>query len=60
MERGLTMADIKRMQIVDVVEFCDDYNKRNQGAEKSAGKSSGTPRNTKRAATQAEIDAFLA
>lgn len=36
MERGLTMSDIRRMQLGQVVDFTIDYNERQKDAEKTA------------------------
>ena len=57
MERGLTMSDIRRMQLGQVVDFCIEYNKRQERAEKAAEKSKGKPK--KRLATQEEIRAYF-
>ena len=50
------MADIRRMQIGQVVDFCAAYNKR---AEKAERMSKGETKPKKRKATQADIDAFF-
>lgn len=53
MERGLTMTDIRKMQVGQVVDFCIDYNNRQKKAEEEAEKPE------KRRATQSDIDAFF-
>ena len=53
LERGLTMQDIRRMTIGQVVDFCIDWNDRKKRAEKAAKKGK------KRKATQEDIDAFF-
>ena len=57
LERGLTMADIKAMQLGQVVDFCIEYNKRQEEGEKAAEKQER--RRTKRKATQSDIDSFF-
>ena len=56
MERGLTLHDIQHMTIAAVVDFIIDHNERQAAAERAAKKGG----NKTRAATQADIDAFLA
>ena len=51
------MADIKKMQLGQVVDFCIDYNKRQKDAEKESDKKKERPK--KRKATQGDIDAFF-
>ena len=51
------MADIKKMQLGQVVDFCIDYNKRQEDAEKESNKKKERPK--KRKASQADIDAFF-
>lgn len=51
MERGLTMTDLRKMQIGQIVDFCIAYNDRQNKQEK--------PDSGKRKATQADIDAFF-
>ncbi|MBR5268065.1 MAG: hypothetical protein IKU20_07730 [Lachnospiraceae bacterium] len=53
MERGLSMSDIRRMQVGQVVDFCIAYNDRQKRVEKQEEKPQ------KRKATQSEIDAFF-
>lgn len=53
MERGLSMSDIRRMQVGQVVDFCIAYNDRQKRAEEQEEKPQ------KRKATQSEIDAFF-
>ena len=55
-ERGLTVSDIRRMTLGQVVDFCIDYNKRQETAEEQAKRK---PRPKKRKATQADIDSFF-
>lgn len=50
------MQDIRRMQLGQVVDFCMDYNKRVEAAQKKAKEK---PEPTRRRATQADIDAFF-
>jgi len=47
------MADIRRMQIAQLVDFCIDFNERQKRAE---GDKNGK---TRRRATQADINAFF-
>jgi len=51
------MADIKKMQLGQVVDFCIEYNKRQEEGEKAAEKQER--RRTKRKATQSDIDSFF-
>lgn len=51
------MADIKAMQLGQVVDFCIEYNKRQEEGEKAAEKQER--RRTKRKATQSDIDSFF-
>lgn len=51
--RGLDMNAIQTMQLGQLVDYCIEYDKQGQSAEKKANKP------TMRNATQAEIDAFL-
>lgn len=53
MERGLSMSDIRRMQVGQVVDFCIAYNNRQKRAEKQEEKPQ------RRKATQADIDAWF-
>ena len=57
MERGLTMADIRKMQLGTVVDFVIEYNNRQKKAEERAEHASKVKHY--RRASQAEIDAFL-
>lgn len=52
-ERGLTMSDIRKMRLGEVVDFCYAYNERQKDAEKKSEK----PK--KRKATQNDINAFF-
>lgn len=56
LERGLTLSDIKKMELGQVVDFCIDYNERQKRAEKAAKQK---PIPEKRKATQADINAFF-
>ena len=53
-ERGLTITDIKKMQIGQVVDFVVDYNERQKRADREAEK-----KDKKRRATQNDINGFL-
>ena len=57
LERGLTMSDVREMQLGRVVDFVIEYNKRQRKAEEAAEHQ----KNVKhyRRASQSEIDAFL-
>ena len=57
MERGLTVSDMRRMTLGQVVDFIIDYNKRNEISE-DPGKKKPEKRTTRRA-KQAEIDAYF-
>lgn len=57
MERGLTMTDIRRMQIGQLVDFCIEYNERERKARKEQEKQEKGQ--GKRKATQADIKAFF-
>lgn len=52
MERGLTISDMRKMQLGQVVDFCIAYNEREKKAEKQE-------KSNKRKATQADIKAFF-
>lgn len=52
-ERGLTMGDIRKMRLGEVVDFCYAYNERQKDEEKKSEK----PK--KRKATQNDINAFF-
>lgn len=52
-ERGLTMSDIRKMRLGEVVDFCYAYNERQKDAEEKSEK----PK--KRKATQNDINAFF-
>ena len=47
------MTDIRRMQIGQLVDFCIDFNERQKRADRE------TSGNTKRRATQADINAYF-
>lgn len=57
MERGLTMSDIRRMQIGQLVDFCIEYNEREKRAQKEQEKRDKGQ--SRRKATQADIKAFF-
>ena len=57
LERGLTMTDIRRMQLGQVVDFCIAYNERQKHAEKIAEAEERKAR--KRKATQNDINGFF-
>ena len=57
LERGLTMSDVRRMQLGQVVDFVIEHNKRQKKAERAAEHAKKVKHY--RRATQAEIDAFL-
>ena len=57
-ERGLTLQDIKKMRLGQVVDFCISYNERNKVEEESRG-TGKTKRKGRRIATQEDIDAYL-
>ena len=57
LERGLTMSDIRRMQLGQVVDFCISYNERQREAEKQAKKEEKHGR--KRKASQKDINAWF-
>lgn len=60
MERGLTMSDIRRMTLGQVVDFIIDYNKRNEISEDPNDRKREKPeKRTTRRAKQAEIDAYF-
>ena len=55
----MTIEDMKKMQIGQVVDFCIAYNERNK-KEEPEGSTPGRPKAKKfRLATQAEIDAYF-
>lgn len=57
MDRGLTMADMRQMQIGQVVDFCIEYNEREKKAQKAQERrEKGLER---RKASQADFDAFF-
>ena len=51
------MADVRRMQIGQLVDFCIDYNDRQKKANAQAEKE--RKHGTKRRATQTDINAFF-
>ena len=56
-ERGLTMSDIRRMQLGQLVDFVITYNERQERSEKAQKRAE--KRATKRKATQNDINAFF-
>ena len=57
LERGLTMSDIRRMQLGQVVDFCINYNERQREAEKA--QKHAEKHGIKRKASQNDINAFF-
>ena len=57
LERGLTMSDLRRMQVGQVVDFTIAYNNRQKAAEKA--QKLAEKRGTKRKASQNDINAFF-
>ena len=57
LERGLTMTDIRKMQLGQVVDFCISYNERQKAAEKAH--KHAEKYGTKRKASQNDINAFF-
>lgn len=53
MERGLTMADMRTMQVGQIVDFCIAWNDRQTRTKREAEKPA------KRRATQNDINAFF-
>lgn len=51
------MADVRRMQLGQLVDFCITYNERQEEAQKRAEKEEAKSR--KRKATQNDINAFF-
>ena len=56
-ERGLTITDIRRMQLGQVVDFCIEYNNRQMRAEKQQKREE--KRGGRRKATQSDINSFF-
>lgn len=56
-ERGLTMSDIRRMQLGQLVDFVITYNERRERSEKAQKRAE--KRATKRKATQDDINSFF-
>ena len=57
MERGLTMSDMRKMQLGQIVDFCIEYNEREKKAQKARERRErGLER---RRASQADFDAFF-
>lgn len=57
LERGLTMADMRKMQIGQIVDFIITYNDRQKAAEKAEKRAE--KRGKRRKGTQADINAFF-
>ena len=57
LERGLTMTDVRRMTIGQVVDFVVDYNKRQKAADRAQERAE--KRKIKRKGTQNDINAFF-
>ena len=57
LERGLTMADIRRMRVGQVVDFVISYNERQKQAERQEKYEKKHGR--KRKATQGDINSFF-
>ena len=57
LERGLTMADIRTMQMGQVVDFVIAYNERQEKAEKRAKREE--KRGHKRKASQNDINSYF-
>ena len=57
LERGLTMSDIRNMQLGQVVDFCIAYNERQKEAERQAKKAE--KRAKKRRANQNDINSYF-
>ena len=56
-ERGLTMSDIRRMQLGQLVDFVITYNERQERSEKA--QKQAEKRAKKRKATQNDINSFF-
>lgn len=59
LERGLTMQDIRRMQLGQVVDFCIAFNERHKQDEIEEKPGKKRPRKSRRKGTQADINAFF-
>ena len=57
LERGLTMSDLRRMQVGQVVDFTIAYNDRQKAAEKAQKRAE--KQGNKRKASQNDINAFF-
>lgn len=57
LERGLTITEMRRMQLGQVVDFCIAYNERQAEAEKRQERAE--KRAGRRKATQNDINAFF-
>lgn len=57
LERGLTITEMRRMQLGQVVDFCIAYNERQEEAEKRQERAER--RAGRRKATQNDINAFF-
>ena len=58
-ERGLTLQDIKKMRLGQVVDFCISYNERNKVEEDAGDEKNKKKPIKRRIATQDDIDARL-
>jgi len=57
LERGLTVTDMRRMTVGQLVDFCISYNERQKDAEKRAERDE--KRGRRRKANQNDINAFF-
>ena len=58
-ERGLTMSDMRKMRLGEVVDYCYAYNERQKEAEDTSDKKRKHTRSNKRKANQNDINAFF-
>lgn len=58
-ERGLTLADIKRMQLGQLVDFCLAFNERHNDEAPEQTEAKQKPTKKYRKATQEEIKAYF-
>lgn len=57
MERGLSIQDMRRMQIGQVADFCMEYNEREEKSQRAQEKKEKGQ--TKRKATAADVKAYF-